>query len=49
MKILLLIKRLLDKFKSRRPSVWDIDDYEPLEGEFFDGDDSYGIEWYDLE
>ncbi len=42
------LKRLLRKawnlISRRRPSVWDIDDYEPLQGEFFDGDDSYEIE-----
>lgn len=42
MKILLLIKKLLDRFKRKRPSVWDIS-LTP-EGEFFDGDDSYEIE-----
>ena len=42
MKILLLIKRLLNIFKRKRPSVWDIS-LTP-EGEFFDGDDSYEIE-----
>ena len=42
MKILLLIKKLLDRFKRKRPSVWDIN-LTP-EGEFFDGDDSYEIE-----
>ena len=42
MKILLLIKRLFNKFKRKRPSVWDIN-LTP-EGEFFDGDDSYEIE-----
>ena len=42
MKILLLIKRLLNKFKRKRPSVWDIS-LTP-EGEFFDGDDKHEIE-----
>ena len=42
MKILLLIKKLLSKFKRKKPSVWDIS-LTP-EGEFFDGDDSYEIQ-----
>ena len=42
MKIVLLIKKLLSKFKRKKPSVWDIN-LTP-EGEFFDGDDSYEIE-----
>lgn len=42
MKIFLLIKKLLDKFRRKKPSVWDIN-LTP-EGEFFDGDDSYEIE-----
>ena len=42
MKILFLIKRLFNKFKRKRPSVWDIN-LTP-EGEFFDGDDSYEIQ-----
>lgn len=44
MRFILFIKRIFDKFKRRKPSVWDIDDYEPLQGEFFDGDDRYEIE-----
>ena len=36
--------RLWRYIRRRKPSVWDIDDYEPLEGEFFDGDDRYEIE-----
>ena len=42
MKIVILIKKLLNKFKRKKPSVWDIS-LTP-EGEFFDGDDSYEIE-----
>jgi hypothetical protein len=39
-----IFKRIWRIIIKRRPSVWDIDDYEPLEGEFFDGDDRYEIE-----
>lgn len=39
-----LLKRICRLICKRRPSVWDIDDYEPLKGEFFDGDDRYEIE-----
>lgn len=44
MKIKYLIIRFWNCIIKRRPSVWDIDDYEPLEGEFFDGDDRHEIE-----
>ena len=42
MKILVLVKKLLDKLRCKKTSVWDIS-LTP-EGEFFDGDDSYEIE-----
>ena len=42
MKILFFIKRILDKFKRKRPSIWDID-FTP-KGEFFDGDYKHEIE-----
>ena len=42
MKIVILIKKLLNRFKRKKPSVWDIS-LTP-EGEFFDGDDRYEIE-----
>ena len=39
-----LLRKIWNAIFRRRPSVWDMDDYEPLEGEFFDGDDRYEIE-----
>jgi len=42
MKILFFIKRILDNFKRKRPSIWDID-FTP-KGEFFDGDYKHEIE-----
>ena len=42
MRFILFIKRIFNRFKRKKPSVWDIN-LTP-EGEFFDGDDSYEIE-----